>query len=187
MSDYDDLLVEKLDLLMKLGETIKLVWQGQFRPALSGGAVFPRPHQAQMPIWVGVAGTLQSFGRAGRLGLPLMIAIIGGTFEGFRLLVDLFRQAGKRAGHNPAELKVGVHAMGFVAASDDEARSAFLPGWAQLIGSCALECGWSKPTRAQKERAGSHGAFLVGAQATGATKSHYASDVCAAFRGWHCR
>ena len=125
MRDYDDLFAEKLDLLLKLGETTNPIWEGRFRPALTGQGVFPRPHQARMPIWVGVGGTPQSFERAGRLSLPLMIAIIGGTFERFRPLVDLYREAGARAGHDPATLKVAVHAMGFVADSDEGARDIF--------------------------------------------------------------
>lgn len=178
MSDYDDLFAEKLDLLMTLGETTNPTWKGRFRPALSGQGVFPRPHQAQIPLWVGVGGTPQSFERAGRLGLPLMIAIIGGSFEGFRPLVDLYRGAGARAGHDPARLKVALHAMGFVADSNEDARDRFFPGWAQMIGKYARERGWAPPTRAQfDETAGPHGAFLVGDPATVVAKIRHASEV----------
>ena len=178
MRDYDDLFAEKLDLLLKLGETINPTWKGRFRPALTGQGVFPRPHQARMPLWVGVGGTPQSFERAGTLGLPLMIAIIGGTFERFRPLVDLYREAGARAGHDPARLKVAVHAMGFVADSDDDASNLFFPGWAQMIGKYARERGWPPPTRAQfDEMASPRGAFLVGNPATVADKMRHASEV----------
>ena len=178
MRDYDDLFAEKLDLLLKLGETTNPIWEGRFRPALTGQGVFPRPHQARMPIWVGVGGTPQSFERAGRLSLPLMIAIIGGTFERFRPLVDLYREAGARAGHDPATLKVAVHAMGFVADSDEGARDIFFPGWAQMIGKYARERGWSQPDRAQfDEMAGPDGAFLIGSPATVAAKMRHASEV----------
>ena len=178
MNDYDDLFTEKLDLLLKLREATNPIWEGRFRPALNGQGVFPRPHQARMPLWVGVGGTPQSFERAGALGLPLMIAIIGGTFERFRPLVDLYREAGARAGHDPATLKVAVHAMGFVADSDGEARDIFFPGWAQMIGKYARERGWSQPTRAQfDEMANPQGAFLIGDPATVGAKIRYASEV----------
>ena len=178
MRDYDALFAEKLDLLVKLGETDHPTWEGRFRPALRGQGVFPRPHQARLPIWVGVGGTPQSFERAGTLGLPLMIAIIGGTFERFRPLVDLYRAAGARAGHDAGKLKVGIHAMGFVADGDDAARDRFFPGWAHLIGKYARERGWSRPTRAQfDEMAGPEGAFLVGSPATVTAKMRHASEV----------
>lgn len=148
---YDELFAEKLDLFLKLGETSNPVWEGQFRPALNGHGVFPRPHQPRLPLWVGVGGTPQSFARAGALGLPLMVAIIGGTFERFRPLVDLYREAGIRAGHDPEKLKVGVHAMGFVGDTDAAARDAFFPGWAHLTTKVGRERGWSPPTRQQFE------------------------------------
>ena len=178
MSDYDDLFAEKLALLLALRDTANPIWQGRFRPALTGQGVFPRPHQARLPIWIGVGGTPESFERAGSLGLPLMIAIIGGTFERFRPLVDLYRKAGARAGYDPTTLQVAVHAMGFVADSDAAARDAFFPGWAQMIGKYARERGWSPPTRAQfDETASPRGAFLVGDPATVAAKIRHLDDV----------
>lgn len=175
---YDDLFAEKLDLFIHLGETSHPRWQGRFRPELSGQGVFPRPHQDRLPVWIGVGGTPQSFARAGVLGLPLMVAIIGGTFERFRPLVDLYREAGARAGHDPAALKVGVHAMGFVGETDAAAGDAFFPGWAHLTASVGRERGWSAPTRAQfDDMAGPEGAFLVGAPATVAAKMQRASEV----------
>lgn len=178
MSDYDDLFSEKLDLLLKLGETDKPIWEGRFRPALNGLGVYPRPHQPRMPIWMGAGGTPQSFVRAGTLGLPLMIAIIGGTFERFRPLVDLYPEAGARAGHDPASLKVAVHAMGFVADTDDEARDIFFPGWAKMIGKYAEERGWAQPSRAQfDEMASPNGAFIVGGPATITAKILHVNEV----------
>ncbi|PSH65266.1 Atu2307/SP_0267 family LLM class monooxygenase [Phyllobacterium sophorae] len=164
---YDELFAEKLDLFLKLGETCNPVWEGQFRPALDGQGVFPRPHQSRLPLWIGVGGTPQSFARAGALGLPLMVAIIGGTFERFRPLVDLYREAGIRAGHSPEKLKVGIHAMGFVGETDAAARDAFFPGWAHLTTKVGRERGWPPPTRQQfEDMAGPQGAFLIGAPAT---------------------
>lgn len=164
---YDNLFAEKLDLLLQLGETNHLSWEGRFRPALNGQGVFPRPHQARLPIWLGVGGTPESFARAGLLGLPLMVAIIGGSFERFRPLVDLYRKVGVQAGHDPATLKVGIHAMGFVGETDAAAADAFFPGWAHLTATVGRERGWSPPSREQFDvMAGPEGAFLVGAPAT---------------------
>jgi len=175
---YDDLFAEKLDLFRQLGETISITWSGRFRPPLDGQGVFPRPHQPRLPVWVGVGGSPQSFARAGALGLPLMVAIIGGTFERFRPLVDLYRESGRRAGHDPDVLKVGVHAMGFVGESDRDARDSFFPGWAHLTAKIGRERGWSPPTRAQfEDMAGPEGAFLVGSPATVEAKIFQASEA----------
>ncbi|MBY5398670.1 LLM class flavin-dependent oxidoreductase [Rhizobium leguminosarum] len=176
--DYDDLFAEKLDLLLRLGETTNVTWEGRFRPPLQGQGVFPRPHQPQLPIWIGVGGTPQSFARAGTLGLPLMVAIIGGSFERFRPLVDLYREAGKLAGHGAETLKVGVHAMGFVGETEAVARDAFFPGWAHLTTNIGRERGWSPPTRQQFEAmAGPKGAFLIGDPKTVAAKMLQASET----------
>lgn len=176
--DYDDLFAEKLDLLLALGETTNVTWEGRFRAALKGQGVFPRPHQPRLPIWIGVGGTPQSFARAGALGLPLMVAIIGGSFERFRPLVDLYREAGKHAGHSPEVLKVGVHAMGFVGETSAAAKDAFFPGWAHLTTTIGRERGWSPPTRQQFEgMTGPGGAFLVGDPKTVAAKMLQASET----------
>ncbi|MBP1843433.1 putative LLM family oxidoreductase [Rhizobium petrolearium] len=176
--DYDDLFAEKLDLFLKLGEATNIRWEGRFRPALRGQSVFPRPHQAQLPVWIGVGGSPQSFARAGALGLPLTVAIIGGTFERFRPLVDLYREAGLRAGHGPEKLKVGVHAMGFVGETSAAAKDAFFPGWAHLTTKIGRERGWSPPTRRQFEgMTGPEGAFLVGDPKTVAAKILQASET----------
>jgi probable LLM family oxidoreductase len=175
---YDDLFAEKLDLLLKLGETTHLDWEGRFRPALTGQGVYPRPYQARLPVWLGVGGTPESFARAGLLGLPLMVAIIGGSFDRFRPLIDLYREAGARAGHGPDRLKVGVHAMGFVSDTDVAARDAFFPGWAHLTAKVGRERGWAPPTRAQFDAmAGPEGAFLVGSPDTVTAKIRDADDV----------
>mgnify|MGYP002723423782 CR=1 FL=1 len=168
---YDDLFVEKLDLFLKLGATIQPTWQGRFRPALSGQGIFPRPHQPRLPVWLGVGGTPQSFARAGKLGLPLMVAIIGGTFDRFGPAIDYYREAYAEAGHDLAKMKVGIHAMGFVGETDKAASDAFFPGWAHLTGKVGRERGWSPPTRGQfDEMAGPEGAFLVGSPETVAAK-----------------
>lgn len=167
MNDYDALFVEKLDLLLKLREETHVTWRGRFRPALTGQGVYPRPHQEALPIWLGVGGTPQSFARAGMLGLPLMVAIIGGSFERFRPLIDIYRKAGQDAGQPSEKLKVGVHAMGFVGDTDDAASDAFYPGWAHMFTEIGRERGWSRATRAQFEAMrGPKGAFLIGSPKT---------------------
>jgi probable LLM family oxidoreductase len=177
MADYDALFAEKLDLLLKLREAPDVKWKGRFRPPLEGQGVFPRPHQHRLPVWLGVGGTPQSFARAGSLGLPLMVAIIGGSFERFRPLVDFYRDAGVRAGHSPEQLAVGVHAMGFVGETTNQAKDAFFPGWAHLTTRIGHERGWSPPSRQQFDAmCGPHGAFLVGDPATVANKMLDAND-----------
>lgn len=176
--DYDELFAEKLALLLKLNETTYPIWKGRFRAALEGQGVYPRPHQPRLPLWIGVGGTPQSFARAGTLGLPLMVAIIGGTFERFRPLVDLYREAGTSAGHSPDKLKVGLHAMGFVGETDAAAREAFFPGWTHLTGRIGRERGWPPPSRQQFDAmAGPEGAFLIGDPATVAAKMLQANEV----------
>lgn len=163
MADYDASFAEKLDLLLKLREDVNITWRGRFRAPMSGQSVFPRPHQERMPIWIGVGGTPASFIRAGTLGLPLMVAIIGGSFARFRPLVDLYREAGRRAGHPPEALKVGVHAMGFIGDTDEAARDAFFPGWAYMFTEIGGERGWAPASRDQfNAMCGPHGAFLIG-------------------------
>src|SRR4029077_6691993 len=125
LEDYDALFEEKLGLLLNIREHEQVHWSGKFRPALTGQGVYPRPVQNPLPIWLGVGGTPHSFARAGALGLPLMVAIIGGEPRRFRPLVDLYREAGRRAGHPTEQLRVGVHALGYVAPSRQQAVDEF--------------------------------------------------------------
>jgi probable LLM family oxidoreductase len=171
LEDYDNLFAEKLDLLLRIQRQTTVSWSGRFRASLTGQGVFPRPQQNPIPIWLGVGGSPQSFARAGSLGLPLMVAIIGGDFRRFRPLVDVYREAGRRAGHSAASLRVGVHALGFVAERDQEAADAFFPGWARMFTEIGRERGWSPATRAQFDaQCGPAGAFIVGDPAAVAQK-----------------
>jgi probable LLM family oxidoreductase len=151
LEDYDDLFAEKLDLLLTLRESTNVTWSGRHRPALTGQGVYPRPLQNPLPIWLGVGGTPQSFIRAGALGLPLMVAIIGGEPHRFRPLIDLYREAGKRSGHAPEKLKVGIHALGYVADTDQQASNDFFPGYAEAFTNIGRERGWPPVTRNQFE------------------------------------
>jgi probable LLM family oxidoreductase len=163
LDDYDALFEENLDLLLKVREEAQVTWSGRFRPALTGQGVYPRPVQHRLPVWVGVGGTPKSFARAGALGLPLMVAIIGGETRRFRPLVDLYRETGARFGHSPEQLKVGVHSLGYVASTRQLAADEFFPGYAKAIGSVAKERGWGAVTRAHFDaQLGAEGALLVG-------------------------
>jgi probable LLM family oxidoreductase len=171
LRDYDSLFAEKLDLLLELRESTQVHWAGRHRPALTGQGVYPRPHQERMPIWLGVGGTPESFVRAGTLGLPLMIAIIGGDVRRFRPLVDLYREAGRLAGHPPESLKVGLHVFGFVGDTDQQAADDFYPGWAQSFTKIGRERGFSAPNREQYDHMlRPEGAFFIGAPDTVAAK-----------------
>jgi probable LLM family oxidoreductase len=163
LQDYDELFAEKLDLLLKIRANEFVTWSGKFRPALQHLPVYPRPQQASLPIWVGVGGTPESFIRAGTLGLPLMVAVIGGETHQFRPLVDLYREAGKRAGFTSEQLKVGMHSLGHVAKISQEAIDDFYPGYAESMTKIGKERGWPPMTRARFEaQAGPKGALLVG-------------------------
>jgi len=163
LEDYDDLFDEKIRLLLNIRDNVDVHWSGRFRPALTGQGVYPRPLQNPFPIWIGAGGSPESFVRAGQLGLPLMIAIIGGETRRFRPLVDLYYEAGRQAGHPRESLKVGVHAIGYVAKTTEKAVDDFYPGYAQTFSDFAKERGWPFFGRAQfdayrKEQ----GSLLVG-------------------------
>src|ERR1700720_4414283 len=139
LEDYDSLFAEKLELLLKIRESTKVHWSGKYRPALTGQAIYPRPLQDPLPIWIGVGGTPTSFVRAGILGLPLMVAIIGGEPERFRPLIDLYREAGRRAGHSRERLRVGLHMIGFLGDSTKQAADDFFPGYAHTFTEIGKE------------------------------------------------
>jgi len=178
VGDYDSLFAEKLELLLNIRENTHVHWSGKHRPALTGQAVYPRPLQNPLPIWVGVGGTPASFARAGVLGLPLMVAIIGGEPHRFRPLIDLYREAGLRSGHKPEQLKVGLHMIGFVADTTKEAADVFFPGYAHTFTEIGKERGWPPTTRAQFDALrGPKGALLIGDVDTVAKKILYVNEA----------
>jgi probable LLM family oxidoreductase len=163
LDDYDSLFEEHLDLLLNIRSNELVHWSGRHRPALTGQGVYPRAVQHPLPIWVGVGGTPKSFARAGALGLPLMVAIIGGETRRFKPLIDLYRETGARFGHGPEQLTVGVHSLGYVAETKKEAADDFFPGYARAIESVAKERGWRAPSRADFDaQLGPEGALLIG-------------------------
>jgi probable LLM family oxidoreductase len=177
LADYDSLFSEKLDLLLKIRAATHVTWSGRHRPALTGQGVYPRPAQNPLPIWVGVGGTPESFVRAGLLGLPLMVAIIGGEPRRFAPLIDLYRRAGAQAGHPQEDLKVGLHVFGFVGDSVQSAADTIYPGWYEMFTRVSKERGFATPTRAQFDAtSGADGAFFLGDPETVATKLRRVSE-----------
>lgn len=148
LKDYDALFAEKLDLLLQIRDSEFITWSGKFRPAIANQPVYPRAFQEKLPVWLGVGGTPESFVRAGSLGLPLMVAVIGGETERFRPLVDLYREAGRKAGFSPETLKVGLHSPGYVAETTEKAIAEYYPGYAEQWTKLGKERGWPPVTRA---------------------------------------
>ncbi|MEK7954227.1 LLM class flavin-dependent oxidoreductase [Luteolibacter soli] len=163
LEDYDSLFTEKLDLLLRIRDNTEVRWSGKHRAPLTGQGVYPRPVQASLPIWLGVGGTPASFIRAGTLGLPLMVAIIGGEPARFRPLIDLYREAGRKAGHPPEQLIVGIHAIGYVAGTMQQAVEDLAPGYMHTFNEVGKERGWPPTTMAHfKAGVSPQGALLVG-------------------------
>ena len=171
LNDYDQLFKEKLELLLKIRDNEFVTWSGKFRPALNNLPVYPRAVQEKLPVWLGVGGTPESFVRAGMLGLPLMVAIIGGETHRFRPLIDLYREAGKEAGFKPEELKVGIHSPGYVGTSTEQAITDYYPGYAEVWTKLGSERGWPAVTRSGFESLiAPRGVLVVGSPEQAAEK-----------------
>lgn len=163
LNDYDELFSEKLELLLRLRESESVNWQGKHRPAIDDRGVYPRPVQNPLPVWIAVGGTPQSVVRAGKLGLPMALAIIGGAPARFVPLVELYRESANRAGHDPATLPVSINSHGFIAHSSRQAADDAFPPYMQMMGKIGRERGWPPPTRAQFDAERSpRGALLIG-------------------------
>lgn len=163
LNDYDELFAEKLKLLLALRDTEVISWKGVHRPSIEARGVYPRPLQQPLPVWIAVGGTPASVMRAGALGLPLAVAIIGGAPARFAPLVQLYRDAARRAGHDPAQLPVSINSHGFIA--DDARRAADLafPPYLDAMGRIGRERGWPPPTRQQFDfEASPQGALFIG-------------------------
>jgi probable LLM family oxidoreductase len=163
MDQYDELFEEKLELLIEIQKNEKVTWRGDFRSPLNNQYIYPRPFQKPLPIWIGVGGTPQSFLRAGSLGMSLMIAVIGGETHRFKPLVDMYREAGRRAGHSPEKLKVGLHSLGYVAENSKQAVEDYFPGYAKTFTRIGRERGWPPVTLERfKAQNGPTGALMIG-------------------------
>jgi probable LLM family oxidoreductase len=171
LNDYDQLFEEKLNLLLQIRQNELVSWKGRFRAPINALPVYPRPLQNHLPIWLGVGGTASSFARAGALGLPLMVAIIGGLPERFKPLIDLYFEAGLQAGHKRSDLKVGVHMIGYLAETSERAVAEFYPGYLATMNKVGRERGWAPMTKewfeAQLEP---EGALLIGSASEVADK-----------------
>jgi probable LLM family oxidoreductase len=163
LDDYEELFAEKLDLLLALRDNQRVTWSGKHRAALSDQAVYPRPIQDPLPVWIAVGGTPQSVARAGYLGLPLALAIIGGQPERFAPMVELYREAARRGGHDADALPVSINSHAFVADTTKEAADTFFGPYSAVMSRIGRERGWSAMTRGQFDDALSlHNHLVVG-------------------------
>ncbi|WP_188932414.1 Atu2307/SP_0267 family LLM class monooxygenase [Puia dinghuensis] len=171
LDDYEALYEEKLSLLLRISQNEKVTWRGQFRPQLNDVGIYPRPFQPALPVWIGVGGTPASFQRAGMLGLPLAVAVIGGQTRRFRPLIDLYRETYRAAGHPPANRKVALHSLGYVAADTALAMEQYYPGYAEVFTRIGRERGWPPVTRQHFDAVtGPEGAIIIGNPETVAEK-----------------
>jgi len=171
LDDYDQLFAEKLDLLMALRDGEKVTWSGEMRPAMHDRGVYPRPLQDPLPLWIAVGGTPQSVARAGALGLPVALAIIGGEPRRFAPLFDLYREAARRAGQDPAKLKTSINVHGFIADTTDLAADQFYGPQAEVMNRIGRERGWGPTNRAHFDQArGPSGNLFLGDPETVAQK-----------------
>jgi probable LLM family oxidoreductase len=163
LQDYDALFTEKLELLMKLRTEERVTWQGRFRAPLDDQAVFPRPVQQPIPLWIAVGGTPQSVVRAATLGLPMALAIIGGSPERFVPYTDLYREAWQKAGRDPSQVQLSINSHGFIADTTATAAEAAFHPYMYQMGKIGRERGWPPPTKHQYDAERSpKGAILIG-------------------------
>ena len=163
LHDYNELFSEKLDLLLKLRDSEHISWSGKHRPKLENLGVYPRPLQEKLPLWVAVGGTPESVIRAGNLGLPMALAIIGGLPERFASLAELYRQAAQQTGYDLSLLELSINSHGYIADDSQQASDEFFPSYAQVMTKIGKERGWPGMTREQFESSRSlRGANFVG-------------------------
>ena len=163
LSDYDELFAEKLAMLLTIRENVRVTWNGKHTQSLDDRGVYPRPVQNPLPVWIAVGGTPQSVVRAGTLGLPLAIAIIGGAPERFVPFADLYRESAQRAGHDPAKLQLSISSHGLIADDSERAADMAWPAYADTMGRIGRERGWPPPTRRQFDAERStRGAMVLG-------------------------
>ncbi|MFV1999819.1 MAG: LLM class flavin-dependent oxidoreductase [Acidimicrobiia bacterium] len=151
LNDYEELFAEKLDLLLEIRDNERVTWSGDFRAPLEDQGIYPRPQQDPLPVWVGVGGTPQSIVRAAERGLPVALAIIGGSPERFSILGDLFRHSLTDSGYDPSSVPFAVHAHGHIADSSDQAADEFYPSYAAAMTRIGRERGWGPMSRPQFE------------------------------------
>ena len=178
LEDYDELYAEKLDLLLRIRDSERVTWSGRHRAPLQDAGVYPRPLQEKLPVWVAVGGTPQSVARAGLLGLPLVIAIIGGQPERFAPLVHLHRDAARHGGHDPSMLPVAINSHGFLAEDSRQAANRFFGPYSTMMSRIGRERGWPPLTRAQYDDMRSlRGALVVGSPAEAIEKILFQHEI----------
>jgi probable LLM family oxidoreductase len=178
LADYDDLFEEKLNLLLQIRESERVTWRGTHRAPIQDLPVFPRPVQDPLPLWIAVGGHAESVIRAGRLGLPLALAIIGGEPRRFVPLVDLYREAGRRSGHDAATLRVSINSHGLIEENSKQAAERAFGAYSYVMAKIGRERGWPPPTREQFEaERGPLGANLVGTPEEVAAKILYEHEL----------
>lgn len=178
LDDYDELFAEKLALLLAIRASERVTWDGRLRAPLKDLGVYPRALQDPLPVWIAVGGTPASVARAGRLGLPLAIAIIGGAPAHFRPLAELYRSAAREAGHDPGRLSVGINSFCYIADTSQRAADEFYPGYAEVMAQLGRERGWAPTTYDQFEQLrGPHGSLLVGSPAQVVDKVLYEHEL----------
>jgi probable LLM family oxidoreductase len=178
LQDYDELFAEKLELLLKVRESERVTWTGKHRAPIENRGVYPRPIQDPLPVWIAVGGSPGSVIRAGELGLPLVLAIIGGRPERFVPLVDLYRESAVRAGHDPSRLPVAINSHAFIAENSQDAVETFYPPYAAVMTKIGRERGWSPMTRDQFEALRApRGSLLVGSPQEVIEKMLYAHEL----------
>jgi alkanesulfonate monooxygenase SsuD/methylene tetrahydromethanopterin reductase-like flavin-dependent oxidoreductase (luciferase family) len=158
---YDELFAEKLDLLLRLRSGAPVHWRGRYRPALDAAVTYPRPVQPLLPIWLGATQSPESFIRAGQLGLPLALGVIGGSYARLRPLTDLYRQAGRNAGHAEEQLKISVHAIGYIGETSAQARTDFFPSYNVVFGELGRKASWPELTRGRFDAMTAPGEALI--------------------------
>ncbi len=178
LSRYDALFAEKLDLLLRVRSSERLTWSGRLTPSVQGRGVYPRPIQDPLPIWIAVGGTPDSAVRAGTLGLPMALAIIGGMPEQFAPFVEIYRTAAARAGHDPAHARLGINSHGYIADDAQQARDEYYPSYAAAMNAIGRERGWAPMGRDSfDEQCAPRGALLVGSPAEVTDKILFEHEV----------
>ena len=163
LRDYDELFSEKLQLLVKLNESERVTWSGKHRAPIQNLGIYPRPHQEKLPIWVAIGGTPESVHRAATMGLPMMLAIIGGSPDRFAPYTDYYRQIATEAGHDLSNLGVGINQHCFIGETSQQAADDFYPSYSLVMSRIGKERGWPPMNRQHyEEMRGLHGALLVG-------------------------
>ncbi|MGZ8545297.1 MAG: LLM class flavin-dependent oxidoreductase, partial [Flavisolibacter sp.] len=163
LNDYDALFSEKLQLLQTLNESEKISWKGKHTQTISNRGVYPRPLQDKLPIWVAVGGTPESVVRAATMGLPMALAIIGGTPSRFVPLVDLYKKAYVDAGHDLSKMQLSINSHTYIADSSQQARDELYAPYASVMNRIGRERGWPPSSRQQFDASTSaEGALLVG-------------------------